>query len=256
MTAAERGAEPSPGPDVGFHAVGVDSVPAHDAWLSLEEAERLNGLVHVKRRSEARLGRWTAKQAVALITGIELNHRALAEIVIRNAADGAPEVWRGTVPADTPISMTDRADWAVTCVATSPVSLGCDLELVEPRSELFVRDYFTETEQRWVAARRDERALWANLIWSAKESALKVLREGLRRDTRSVEVRFSEQRVNGWQSFDVHDADGTRFVGWWRRFGDFVLTVCADAVIEPPRPLVEPTPLTSAEPSHSWLGDL
>ncbi len=176
--------------------------------------------------------------------------------MIRNAADGAPEVWREGALAGTPISMTDRADWAVSVVATEPVSLGCDLELVETRSDLFVRDYFTEAEQDWVIERRDEHSLWANLTWSAKESALKVLREGLRRDTRSVEVTFGDIEVEGWFSFDVADVGGGHFPGWWQQFGDFVLTVCADAPTRPPRTLLEPAPLVSAEPTHIWMQSL
>lgn len=248
----QRGGRPS----VGYHASGIESVPGHDRWLSAAEAERLSRLVHVKRRSESRLGRWTAKQAVALRTGSGLEPADLARIVIRNAADGAPEVWRGEQLAGTPISMTDRADWAVTVVAGSPVALGCDLELVEPRSRLFVRDYFTPAEQAWVADRIDQHALWANLIWSAKESALKVLREGLRRDTRSVEIRFDGEAVGRWQAFTAHEQNGARFTGWWRQFDQFVLTVCADAVIDPPRPLTDPSPLTEAAPSHSWMDQL
>lgn len=241
---------------VGYHASGLGSVPDHDRWLADPEAERLNRLVHVKRRSESRLGRWTAKQAVALTTGADLEPDDLARIVIRNASDGAPEVWSGDDLAGTPISMTDRADWAVTVVATSPVSLGCDLELVETRSPLFVRDYFTPSEQAWVAERVDEHSLWANLIWSAKESALKVLREGLRRDTRTVEVRFGDDVAGRWSSFAVHQQQGDRFEGWWQQFGPFILTVCADRPIEPPTPLTEPSPLVGAVPSHSWMASL
>lgn len=241
---------------MGYHASGVDSVPDHDRWLAGPEAERLNRLVHVKRRSESRLGRWTAKQAVALAIGADLASVDLAGIVIRNAADGAPEVWSGDALAGTPISMTDRADWAVVCVASSPVSLGCDLELVETRSSLFVRDYFTPSEQTWVADRIDQHSLWANLIWSAKESALKVLREGLRRDTRSVEVRFDGEVVGPWRSFTVEETSGDRFTGWWQQFGQFVLTVCADREIDPPEPLTDPPPLLDAVPSHSWMREL
>ena len=73
------------------------------------------------------------------------------------------------------------------------MALGCDLELVEPRSDRFVADYLTAAEQQLVLGAGPERDLVANLIWSAKESALKVLRVGLRRDTRSVEVT-----LDGW----------------------------------------------------------
>jgi 4'-phosphopantetheinyl transferase len=253
VESSRRIVAPREGPAVGYHACGVESVPDHDRWLDGPEAERLNRLVHVKRRSESRLGRWTAKHAVALTVGADREPPDLARIVIRNAVDGAPEVWRGGELAGTPISMTDRADWAVTVVATSPVSLGCDLELVETRSRLFVRDYFTSAEQAWVADRIDQHSLWANLIWSAKESALKVLREGLRRDTRSVEVCFDGEIAGPWRSFVVDDVDGDRFTGWWQQFGQFVLTVCADHPIDPPEALTDPSPLITAVPGHRWM---
>ena len=100
----------------------------------------------------------------------------------------------------------------------------------------------------------------ANLIWSAKESALKVLRTGLRADTRTVEVALADGGAvdtragmaglgrgggrrgagrcaggrcagadgAGWRRLTVTGARGT-FPGWWRRDGVFVLTVVASA---------------------------
>ncbi len=241
---------------VRYHAASMHTVPDHDRWLSEPEADRLNRFVHVKRRSESRLGRWAAKQTVALMIQVPVEHGVLREIIIRNASDGAPEVWRDDTLAGLPISMTDRADWAVSVITDSRASLGCDLELVEPRSELFVRDYFTASEQHWVAEHRDDQAVWANLIWSAKESALKVLREGLRRDTRSVEVRFGSDQIGEWQSFQVSDVQGGSFHGWWQRFDRFLLTVCADVPIHPPEPLTQPSPLTGAQPTHAWMQHL
>ena len=90
--------------------------------------------------------------------------------------------------------MTDRADWAVCMVAPRGLAVGSDLELVEARTDAFVRDWFTPAERDLVLRRRDRatRDLLANLVWSAKESALKVLETGLRRDTRSVEVDVVE----------------------------------------------------------------
>jgi 4'-phosphopantetheinyl transferase superfamily len=53
-------------------------------------------------------------------------------------------------------------------------AVGCDLELVEPSSPGFVRDFLTDIEQGYVAAQSDfdARDAAANLLWSAKESAL------------------------------------------------------------------------------------
>ncbi|WP_350310637.1 4'-phosphopantetheinyl transferase family protein [Amycolatopsis sp. RTGN1] len=52
--------------------------------------------------------------------------------------------------------------------------MGCDLELMEPRSDAFVRTWFTDRERDAVFAAETtrERFLRANLFWSAKESAL------------------------------------------------------------------------------------
>ena len=134
--------------------------------------------------------------------------------------------------------------------------LNSEAELVESRSEAFVGDYLTLSEQARVheAQGPEERSLRANLIWCGKESALKVLRTGLRRDTRSVEVSFPEApAVEGWQALLVRATEGAEFPGWWRRFGAFVLTVAASAEIDPPRALVDPPGLANAVPAHQWL---
>ena len=91
-------------------------------------------------------------------------------------------------------------------------------------------------------------------MWCGKESALKVLRTGLRRDTRSVEVSFPEGgAVDGWAPMSVRAVEGTVFPGWWQRFGAFVLTVAATEPFAPPRPLLDPPGLATAAPAHSWL---
>ncbi len=230
----------------------MQDVPPEDHWLEPALAERLAAMPYTKRREEARLGRWTAKAAVAGIFGLAPRQEELREICIVNAPDGAPEaVVRGR-PLDAVIAMTDRADWAVCAVAPGPHRIGCDLELVEPRSDAFVRDYFTPSERELVAAAGAPDEM-ANLIWSAKESALKVMRTGLRRDTRSVEVMFGKGASDGWRPLRVTADDGRTFPGWWIRFGQFLLTIAGERPSPPPRCLEEPTPLRRAEPSHSWI---
>ncbi len=52
-------------------------------------------------------------------------------------------------------------------------------------SDAFVADYFAPEEQTLIAhSSPADRELMLALLWSAKESALKALREGLRLDTR------------------------------------------------------------------------
>lgn len=149
--------------------------------------------------------------------------------------------------------MTDRADWSVCIVGDGSASVGCDLELVEPRTALFVGDYFTSAEQRFVAERPEHHDLLANAIWSAKESALKVLRTGLRRDTRSVEVHLELDTDDGWAALEVRSEEGEVYPGWWLRFDQFILTCAATIATDPPASLVDPSPLASAVPTHGWM---
>ena len=202
------------------------------------------------------MGRWTAKNAIALFLKRPCSPESLHAVEIDRAPDGAPAPLVDDRPAPASISMTDRADQAICVVGPPGVGLGCDLELVEPRSDAFVADYLTAAEQRIVGQPSDREGhdLRANLIWCGKESALKVLRTGLRRDTRSVEVSFpDEPPVDGWAAMRVHATEGAEFPGWWRRYGDFLLTVAASRPIEPPRPLVDPPGLATAVPAHEWL---
>jgi 4'-phosphopantetheinyl transferase len=227
-------------------------VPAGTEWLAAAEANRFAGMGYRKRRTEALLGRWTAKRTIAMTLGLGVDPADLASVVVRNAADGAPEVFVDDSPVDMAIAMTDRADWAVAAVRHGPDRIGCDLEIVEPRSDRFIADYFTPAEQALLDV--GDRDLLANLLWSAKESALKVLRTGLRRDTRSAVVSPTPGNGDRWTELSVM-VDGSSQSGWWITYGDFVLTVTAAVPIEPPHALVEPPPLASAVPSHSWMTD-
>lgn len=240
---------------VAWYSQGMADVPPDDGWLSRREAAWVARMRFEKRRSEFRMGRWTAKNAIALFLDRPHTSEALHAVEIGRAPDGAPAPMLDGDPAPASISMTDRADQAVCVVCAPGLGLGVDLELVEARSAAFVGDFLTESEQRIVEAEDDtERDLRANLIWCGKESALKVLRTGLRRDTRSVEVSFPDAPpVEGWSPMAVLATEGTEYPGWWRRYGEFLLTVAATGPFPPPRPLVEPPGLATAVPAHGWL---
>jgi 4'-phosphopantetheinyl transferase len=212
-------------------------------------------MIFTKRRVEFLVGRWTAKRAIALSHGLADDEAALSSIEVLHASDGAPVPHVDGEPLARRVSLTDRAGWAVCVVSPGVFEVGCDLELVEPRSPAFVSDYLTPAEQRLVTAAAD--AEWdrlANLIWSAKESALKVLRTGLRRDTRSVEVDLEDPWAgDGWSPLQVRTDEGDIFPGWWARFGPFLLTIAAATGIPPPDPIELPPALAGADPIHSWL---
>jgi 4'-phosphopantetheinyl transferase len=241
-------------------ARGEDAVPAHPRWLAPDEAARAAGLRFTKRRAEYLLRRLTAKCAVAAVAGLPRDAESLARVAVRNAPTGAPFVLLDGAPSGFEISISDRAGWAVCLVspAGSAGPVGCDLELIEPRSAGFLRDFLTDAERAHVAAQPDggARHVAANLLWSAKESALKVLGTGLRRDTRGIEVSLPD-RPDGpdgdWAALAVRADDGPTFAGWWRRDGRFLLTVAAAAPVPAPVALEDPPALAAGEPRHSWL---
>jgi 4'-phosphopantetheinyl transferase len=205
-------------------------LPPHPVWLSPAEHERLAGLEVSKRRQEWLLGRWTAKRALAAYRPETLGRRPLSDLEIRAAADGAPEAACDGQTLPLILTLSHRSDLAVCAVAETDTALGCDLERLEPRSEGLVEDFFTEQERALVAAAGAEEAeLLANLVWSAKESALKAMRVGLRMDTRKVEVELlAGGRAEGWRPIRVHHREsGREFVGWWRQILHCVLTILA-----------------------------
>lgn len=225
-------------------------VPAENQWLSAGETLCLSGLRFAKRRADWRLGRWTAKRAVAACLNLPCDIHALANIEIRAASSGAPEV---VLPAQTSavtISLSHRAGAALCAVAPSGASLGCDLEIIEPRSDAFVADYFTVHEQALVEqASVEARPLLVALLWSAKESALKALRVGLRLDTRCMDVsldvlpaddteRWPHPRPvlplapepDGWRPLQVLLGEAQVFGGWWRHSDHMVRSIVSTGI--------------------------
>jgi len=207
--------------------------PGGEEWLTAGERATLARLHVAKRRSDWLLGRWTAKRALAASLG---GVSRLGRLEVRAAESGAPEVFLDGRAAPLTLSLSHAAGRGLCAVAAAGVALGCDLERIESRGRAFVADYFTDDEQRAIAAAPvPDRAYIVTLLWSAKESALKALREGLRLDTRSVAATVvGECSVDGWCPLSVRHGDSGRvFRGWWRREGGCMLTIVADP---PPRP--------------------
>ena len=229
--------------DVSWLEQSVADLPAADDWLSAGEAVRLSGMRFPKRRADWKLGRWTAKRVLAAYLNLAADPLSLARIEIRPAPGGSPEVFLEDGPAPVTISISHRAGWAACAVAGSEAALGCDLEVVEPRSDAFATDYFTAAEQELLAqAHPGERWRLLALLWSAKESALKALRVGLRLDTRCVVVDpFAGQVSDGsdWRPLCAQ-YNGQVFHGWWRQTDNLVRTMVAAPAPAAPRALQPP----------------
>ena len=80
-------------------------VPGSNDWLAPGEQSRLQAMRFLKRRGDWRLGRWTAKQAIAAFLKLPADEQAFAHIEVRAAECGAPDVWIYDEPAEVAISM-------------------------------------------------------------------------------------------------------------------------------------------------------
>lgn len=216
----------------------ASEVPPADDWLGPDEQTVLATLRIPKRRSDWRLGRWTAKQAL-VAAGVISSGIAPWRLEIRAADGGAPQAFLdGTRLVGTAISLSHRDGLAVCAVAADVGALGCDVERIEPRAAVFVRDYFTPAEQALVAVTPAAgRAALVTLVWSAKESIAKALGQGWRLDTRDIEVRMGSRVRGAWTAFGASATDTVRaFDGWWRSLDGWVLTVAASASTLPDPP--------------------
>ena len=228
---------------IGWLLRTLDDVPADDAWLSAAERVTLAALRVPKRAADFRLGRWTARcvlraasdavGAFGAFGAFGAPADARAEWSVRARADGSPEPLLDGEPAPVELSLSHSGGVAMAAVGPIGCRLGCDVELVEPRAEALAELFFTEAEQAridglvGVPAERDARV---TLVWSAKESALKVLRTGLRADTRSVDVRWrGEPGTDGFAPFEARIGERSLH-GAWRREGGRIVTLA----VEPP----------------------
>jgi 4'-phosphopantetheinyl transferase len=200
-------------------------LPEDTSWLSPAETGKLEGFRFAKRRGDWLLGRWTAKRLLAGVLRISRRDWPLLEIIA--APDGAPEPFYRGVPADAAVSIS-HSEGTGFCAAATGAAVGCDIEIVAERQPEFLLDYFTPEEREFCAeARGMQPSCAATLIWSAKESALKALREGLRRDTRSVVVQIeNDLKPLEWNALKVRCLEsGASFEGWWQLREWKVLTV-------------------------------
>ena len=200
-----------------------------DDWLSAEEWNRFREMRFPKRRSEWLLGRLTAKKLIVkCVPGME--NVPFNQITIANSTAGAPYVCTADKILPVQLSISHRERCAAAAVSLNAgISQGIDLEWVEDHPPSFYEDFFTADEVRSLGEYAAEQRAWAgSLTWSAKEAVLKALGQGLRMDTRAVEVlRIAENRVDGWGEIELRVANinKERWFGFWRNQGQYIITL-------------------------------
>ncbi len=214
------------------------AVPEGDAWLSGAERARQARLHVPKRRADWRLGRYAAKRALTLALG---EPEEPSRLEVRAAPGGAPELWRSGREAPFSLSLSHSGGRALVALAPRATAVGCDLETVEARSPAFLEDYFTASERSLLAgAEPAEAALLATVFWSAKESALKALGEGLRESLQALSVILGPRAADprSWQPVALQRRSGPeRWSGFWCLDNGQVLAVVSWPPCSPPEDL-------------------
>ena len=108
-------------------------IPEGDAWLGARERAILSRLRFSKRRSDWRLGRWTAK--CALLAFRPDDFPAMPALDILAAEDGGPEAYASCGGAvDVSLSISHSHGRGLCAVAPGKCAVGCDLERIERKS--------------------------------------------------------------------------------------------------------------------------
>jgi 4'-phosphopantetheinyl transferase len=220
---------------LGWLTRSLADVPRDDHWMSRRERAALRRYAIKKRRSDWRLGRFAAKAAAGSWLGVEP-----ARVEVLAAPDGAPVAHVGGELAPVAVSLSHRAGRALAVAGPAAAALGSDLELLEPRSGAFVREWLASPDRELLETLPlPRRSLAANLMWTAKEAAAKARREGLRLDVRHAAVRAVEvaERREGWRGLEVRWDDDEPIAGWWREEPKWVMAVVADPPPGVPREL-------------------
>ena len=208
-----------------------DEANPPDDFLSGEEKKRLSELRFQKRRMDWLRGRWTAKKLLLQVEPA-CNSLPIQAIQVANEPEGAPYLLiNGSQRYPGILSISHCGPYALCALSES--RLGCDIEHIERRPDIFIEDFFTRTEvQRVRESPETLRFILVNLVWSMKEAVLKSIGKGLRLDTRMVEVdappEFTLENASapGWKPVKVHSpAINQPIAAWWQLKNDYVLTL-------------------------------
>jgi len=214
-----------------FSAFDPDSLlDLEHRGLGQQEQDEYARLRVPKRKGEWLASRLTVKR-LALTCMPGLAAQGLADVQILKEPTGAPYLHvtgRGKLRSG--LSLSHSHEHVLAALSSEPLRIGVDLEWIEPRPAEFLTDYFNEGEIAQVKGTIEQRALLTTLLWSAKEAVLKALSEGLRIDTRKLEVRLATvpPHADGWNELALYSSDlkipSPRL--FWCREGEFILTYC------------------------------
>ena len=181
----------------------------------------------ISRYRKEKLARISDPRAYALSLGAELLLAAALQDIGLSAAEpleiscgegGKPRIAGG------PEFSLSHSGERVLC-ALSDEAVGADIQQLRPYDPALVRRFFTAEEGAWLEEQR-ERDLAFSLLWSLKESYVKLLGSGIagvHLDSFTVRV-LSDGRAR---------IDGSNAKLWYAVCDGYVMAVCSDAYAAP-----------------------
>jgi 4'-phosphopantetheinyl transferase len=209
-----------------------EDVLIHQEWLHPLEIKYLNDLRFQKRKQDWLLGRWTSKK---LLQQVLFQDFPMNEIEIRKGPNREPIVLFKSEPVFCRLSISHSHGQSFCVLSKEEMALGCDLEKVEIRSELFIRDYFTDLERTLFSTIYSQffnRDNFFTLLWSAKESVMKACLTGLSIPAKSIElVEIKGFKADSWSEISLQNLrDGSLFSGLCKLEEGFVWVVLTEGL--------------------------
>lgn len=155
----------------------LDNIADEDgnAWLSDDEAGRLQAMTSPVRRRSFLAGHWQARELAA--EWLQLETRRIA---LHRHEDGRPRLLVDGAPSPLSLSLSHSGDWLAIALATVPV--GIDVELPRRQRDLHALARFTFSPEEVARLDELEDAAYSGAfhrLWTLKEARGKRLGEGL-----------------------------------------------------------------------------
>ena len=213
--------------ELGWLTQTLDDVPPGLEWLTTAELDELATVVGSEAQREWKVRWWTAKRLVA-----HWCRAPVERVEVRSADDGDLDPFIEGRPANVSVCASDRNGRALAVVAGANLSLGCDLEIIEPRDEAFVADLLTPSEKEYVAMLVGEgRDRVVNLLWCVKEAAAKARGPGAARSMRNAAAVLEGfgERSERWRPLRLEwGGEDVVTHGWWREEPDWLMAIASE----------------------------
>lgn len=165
----------------------LEALRSDPGFLHPEEKVYYDNLCVDRRRMSFLLGRKSAKQAIAELTG----HTDLQSIAITYGVFQFPVV-KGPFMQSVQVSISHSDDAGIALAFPEAHPMAIDIESVRDHKCQVMKGIIGEAEARLIEAADLPYAIGSTLLWTIKEAFSKVIRTGLTIDFKLIEIKSIE----------------------------------------------------------------